>query len=91
MALTGDAAGYSSRTDKANSGGEGVSGEGEAHVERDGVGVAQPATTYEAYASARRRFFAKLEADAQIRRLERVWRLPDAERGPIGSGDPRTA
>jgi hypothetical protein len=52
-----------------------VSGQGESRSERGGVRVAWWETSYEAYASARERFFATLRADAEIRRLERLWCL----------------
>ena len=39
--------------------------------------------SYEDYRAARERFFERLRADSEIRRLEKAWRLP-AVRAMIG-------
>jgi hypothetical protein len=57
-----------------------VSGQGEGRSEGGGVRVAQRATSYEAYESARERFFEALRRDAEIRRLERLWHLVDEQK-----------
>ena len=36
-------------------------------------------TSFGAYCSARERFFAQLQADSELRRLETAWRLPARE------------
>ena len=42
--------------------------------------------SYEEYQWARERYFARLRVDSEIRRLERIWRLPAPDRNPVGSG-----
>ena len=39
-------------------------------------------TTFGAYCSARDRFFATLQADAETRRLEKAWSMPAREPWP---------
>jgi hypothetical protein len=57
-----------------------VSGQGESRSEQGGMRVARAETSYEAYESARERFFEALRRDAEIRRLERLWRQPSQAR-----------
>jgi hypothetical protein len=49
------------------------------------VQVARAETSFEAYQSARERFFEGLRRDAEIRRLERLWRLPSHGREAAGT------
>jgi len=37
--------------------------------------MARPGTSYEDYRAARERYFERLRADSEIRRLEKAWRL----------------
>lgn len=57
-----------------------MSGQGEGRSERGGVRVVERETSFEAYASARERFFQGLRRDAEIRRLERLWRVGSEQR-----------
>lgn len=47
----------------------------------DRAGAARDELIYDAYLSARRRFFARLQADLEVRRLEALWLAPEAGDG----------
>ena len=51
----------------------------------DPAGAARDDLSYDAYLAARRRFFAHLQADLEVRRLEALWLASDAPGGPDGA------
>jgi hypothetical protein len=60
-----------------------VSSQRDSRVQQRRGLLAPSPTSYECYQEARERYFERLRVDSEIRRLERMWRLPEATPRPI--------